>query len=63
MNTIKLTDQEIFILTNALRMAAERYLEDSDAMNKEGGQYARLSEQFRKQRDDALTLADKLESI
>jgi hypothetical protein len=61
--TVKLllTEREVFVITNALRVAAERYNDDAKTMVN-GGQ-ARLAEQFVGQVQEANTLRDKLESL
>src|SRR5208282_2247372 len=53
-----LTDTEIYLITNALRLAAAQY--DLDVVSSEGE--PRISNAFRKQSIDAIAMADLLES-
>lgn len=57
MNTVRLTDQELWQATNALRVAAVQYATDADTH----ADTARLHRQFLDQATLANALADKLE--
>jgi hypothetical protein len=58
---MRLTEKQIFVAINALRIAAARYLEDAKAMRAQGGNYAGLVPQFERQEADARALADYME--
>lgn len=53
--------QERFVITEALRVAAERYDEDAKAMQEAGEPYAPLKETFEKQAADCRKLLEKIE--
>jgi len=57
MNTIQLTDRELYTLINALRFASEQYARLGVRMTLQ----TRVAEQFDRQSSEAWELADKLE--
>jgi hypothetical protein len=59
---MNLTDAQIWVAVNALRVAAARYAEDATAMRAQGSeQYNSVARQFDKQEKEARELADHME--
>lgn len=55
------TDHEWSTIANALRYAADKYLENAKELREIGPQYESLAEQFDRQTKEVLDLAERIE--
>lgn len=58
---IVLTESQLSTAVNALRVAADRFVEDAKTMREQGEPFAGLAEQFERQERDSRNLAAYLE--